>query len=131
MASGTPSTATPRRGRLRPVMTALGTVVGWHAAIAAAYLLWALTLPGHNPDGQCEGIGWGCTPPPRDLALLLGAFVGVPLSLVSTTLAAAIGAWMVRRRGVTPLRAGTVAACVAVPVTAVGAAILYGANVVL
>jgi hypothetical protein len=125
MRSRTPSVAASQGGRLRPVAVVFGVVFGWHAAAAAGYLIWALTLPAHNPDGRCEGIGWGCTLPPRDAALLLGAFVGVPLVLVSMAIATAIGIWIALRRRTTPVRAGTVATFVAVPVTAVGASVLY------
>jgi hypothetical protein len=102
-----------------------GTVFGWHAAAAFGYVIWALTLPAHNPDGSCEGIGWGCTLPPREAALLLGAFIGAPLILVSIGVAMAIGAWIALRYRTTPVRAGTVATFVAVPATAVGALVVY------
>jgi hypothetical protein len=125
MRSRIPSTRTPYSGRLRAAVVALGTVIGWHAAVAAGYLIWASTLPTHNPDGRCEGIGWGCTPSPYDTALLLGAFVGVPVMLVSSVAAMAIGAWSVQRRRTTPVRAGTVATSVALPVTVVGALVVY------
>ncbi|HET9138868.1 hypothetical protein [Actinophytocola sp.] len=123
------STAPQHGGRPRSAAIVLGTVIGWHAAAAAGYVIWALTLPAHNSDGVCEGLGWGCTPPPRDGAFLLGVFVGVPLVMISTVIAMAMGTWLVLRRRTTPVWAGTAATLVAVPATVVGAFVLYGANV--
>jgi hypothetical protein len=120
-----PPTPTPHSGRLRAAVIAIGTVIGWHAAATAGYLIWASTLPTHNADGRCEGIGWGCTPSPRDAALLLGTFVGVPLVLFSIVVAIAIGVGIVGRDRARPVRAGTVATSVAMPVTAVGALVVF------
>lgn len=67
--------------RPRPTLRAQATVLGW-LVLAGAFVcaLWTLA-PDHNPNGQCEGIGFGCTPTPRDSVLLVAAVVGVPLGL--------------------------------------------------
>ncbi len=39
-----------------------------------------------NPNGQCEGIGWGCTLPPRDGVLFFG-MIGVPFVAVGACIA--------------------------------------------
>lgn len=56
-------------------------------AVLVATLHWV--LPDHNPSGQCEGIGWGCTPTPADSVLLLG-FLAAPFLLVAGPLACAL-----------------------------------------
>ncbi|WP_020579012.1 hypothetical protein [Actinopolymorpha alba] len=38
------------------------------------------------PPGQCEGLGWGCSLPPRDGALLL-TFISAPFAALATGLA--------------------------------------------
>ena len=48
----------------------------WLVAVMA-YVL----LPDHNPPGQCEGIGWGCTLTPRDGVLFAMMFLGVPITV--------------------------------------------------
>ena len=54
----------------------VGVVLGWHVLLVAAYLLWAFLQPAqHSPD-SCDGIGWGCTPNPRDGALIIGIVYG-------------------------------------------------------
>ncbi len=53
-------------------------MTAWYVVLTLVYVLITLLLPSHNPSGQCEGIGFGCTPTPRDSAVLVGGFVGVP-----------------------------------------------------
>lgn len=60
---------------LRPYAWALGLL--W-ALPAVAFSTWILLAPDHNPDGQCEGIGFGCTLTPRDGATFL-AMVSTPV----------------------------------------------------
>lgn len=57
-------------------------MTAWYVGLILAYVVITLLLPDHNPGGQCEGIGWGCTPTPRVGALLVGLFVGVPVVVI-------------------------------------------------
>lgn len=68
-ACGRRVTLLPREAR--PYLIALGAL--WVAPLLLVAVL-HLTLPNHNSDGQCEGIGFGCRPSPADGFLLLGAF---------------------------------------------------------
>ena len=61
--------------RMRPYAWALGLL--WLLP-AAGFTTWILTAPDHNSDGQCEGIGFGCTLTPRDGAAFL-ATMSAPL----------------------------------------------------
>lgn len=42
-----------------------------------------------NPNGQCEGIGWGCTLPPRDAVLFFGT-IGLPFAALAAAVAWAL-----------------------------------------
>lgn len=42
-----------------------------------------LFLPHHNASGQCEGIGFGCVPPPNVGLVIFMGVVGAPVLLVS------------------------------------------------
>lgn len=57
-------------------------MTAWYVGLTLAYVVTTLLLPNRNPNGQCQGIGWGCTPTPRDSALLVGLFVGVPVVVI-------------------------------------------------
>lgn len=87
------------RGRMtnhlsrRPYFWALAIL--W-ALPAAAFSAWILTAPDHNPDGQCEGIGFGCTLTPHDGAVFLAIFSTPVLLLVGALVCLVI--WAVRRR---------------------------------
>jgi hypothetical protein len=39
-----------------------------------------------NPNGQCEGIGWGCTLPPRDSVQFFGV-IGLPFAALAAGIA--------------------------------------------
>jgi hypothetical protein len=53
----------------------------WVAPIA--FLVWGvLFLPDENANGQCEGIGFGCTPTPSDSAELALTFLTPVLLIV-------------------------------------------------
>jgi hypothetical protein len=58
------------------------------AAILAVGVL-VITLPGQKTDGTCDGMGFGCTPNPRDQALIVAIVFGVPL-LPASMLASAV-----------------------------------------
>lgn len=67
-------TTTSPRGSL--IVLAVLTVVwlGW--------LTWFLSAPDRNPGGQCAGLGFGCTPTPRDVASFVGVIGLAPLSVL-------------------------------------------------
>ena len=64
---------------------------------AVAFSAWILTAPEHNPDGQCEGIGFGCTLTPHDGAVFM-AMISTPVLLLAGGLAC-LTIWVLRRRG--------------------------------
>lgn len=73
MTSAAPSGRHPRGSLV--VLTALGLLwAGWAA--------WFLTAPDANPGGQCEGLGFGCTLTPRDVATFVGLIGLAPLSVL-------------------------------------------------
>jgi hypothetical protein len=75
-------------------LLALGVL--WAApALVVAYL--HHTLPTENPNGQCSGIGFGCTLTPADGVLFLG-MLAAPVLFVLGIVAVALIAWS-RRRG--------------------------------
>jgi hypothetical protein len=45
-----------------------------------------LLLPDHNASGQCEGIGFGCTPTPADTVVILGVMAS-PFLLLAGVIA--------------------------------------------
>lgn len=57
-------------------------MTAWYVGLTLAYVLITFLLPDYNPSGQCEGIGWGCSPAPRDFAWMVGLFVGVPAVMI-------------------------------------------------
>ncbi|MDG4823047.1 hypothetical protein O7635_14425 [Asanoa sp. WMMD1127] len=73
-------------------------VAAAHAALLALACAGTFALPDHNPDGQCEGIGFGCVPAPRDSARLLIAMFGVPALLISLVVCLAVVAVVARCR---------------------------------
>lgn len=47
------------------------------------WVLWGaglLVAPDRNPDGQCEGLGFGCTLTAHDFTLILGSIALAPLT---------------------------------------------------
>lgn len=52
------------------------------AVLWAGWAVWFLTAPDANPGGQCEGLGFGCTLTPRDLATFVGVVGVAPLSVL-------------------------------------------------
>ncbi len=106
----------------------LATLFAWYAAAVLGLVLLVASLPEHNSDGTCEGIGFGCTPGPRGGALLAVMIVGVPMfvcSLVisSVVLAAALAAKI--RSGVA---AGTLAAFAGFVGSSVAAVVVLAAS---
>ena len=80
--------------RLRPYLWALGIL--WLLP-AVAVLLGYLVLPKHNPSGQCEGIGFGCTLTPADTVVLLG-MLAAPVLLVAGLVAVIVISLVQSRR---------------------------------
>jgi hypothetical protein len=78
----------------RPYVWALALL--W-ALPAVAFSAWILTAPDHNPDGQCEGIGFGCTLTPHDGAVFL-ATLSTPVLLLAGALTCLV-IWVLQRRG--------------------------------
>jgi hypothetical protein len=69
--------ARPKTGRV-----ALWLVMG-HAVVLALCFAATFTQPDHVANGQCEGIGWGCTMTPRDGTQLALIVFGLPALIVS------------------------------------------------
>jgi len=89
------------RHRRRMTMDCSRTPYVWALALlwalpAVGFAAWILTAPDHNPDGQCEGIGFGCTLTPHDGAVFLAA-ISTPVLLLAGGLAC-LTIWVLRRR---------------------------------
>lgn len=95
------STSPVRPRGARAALTVLGVLA---FVVFAAVLLWAV-LPDHNADGQCEGIGWGCSLTPRDGVAFVGLLLGVPVG-IGTALCAAGYIALAERRGWFPRLGG-------------------------
>ncbi len=65
----------------------------WGLPAVIGLVAW-LALPDENASGQCEGIGFGCTPTPKDSVLLLAIVVVPVMGLLG---AVAVGLIAVRR----------------------------------
>lgn len=98
------------------------TLAGWYAAVILAVVVTISILPDQKTDGTCDGIGFGCTPNPRDGALLIAIVYGIPLLCASLAASAAALAIAVAARIRSGVAAGTLAAfagfaaAVAIPV---------------
>ncbi|WP_404382737.1 hypothetical protein LL946_16895 [Knoellia locipacati] len=66
----------PRGSLVSPVVL-VGLALLW-----ATWALWFVLSPDRNPGGQCEGLGFGCTLTPRDLAAFVGLIGLAPLSVL-------------------------------------------------
>lgn len=82
------------RSSARPYLWALGLL--WLLP-AVAVVVGHLTLPDEPSSGQCEGIGFGCTPAPNDAVLLLG-LMAAPFLFAAGIVAVAIIALFQHRR---------------------------------
>lgn len=74
---------------------ALTTGLLWILPLVCTLVLHA-TLPDHNVNGQCSGIGFGCVPAPRD-AVVLVWLVASPFLFFAGLLVCAVIAWRRRR----------------------------------
>ncbi|WP_231444743.1 hypothetical protein [Brevibacterium zhoupengii] len=52
----------------------------WALAALATVVMWAFA-PAHNVNGSCEGIGFGCSPSPRDTIAMFALFFGIPATI--------------------------------------------------
>ena len=66
-----------KRERRGPFLFIVGA---WALAVIAVIIWWSVS-PDEHANGTCTGIGFGCTPSPKDTIVLLGLFYGLPLSL--------------------------------------------------
>lgn len=48
----------------------------WYLTVIVAFAVWVAFQPDENPPGVCEGIGFGCSPTPRDGYILVAAILG-------------------------------------------------------
>lgn len=71
-------TTTAETRRTRPRGSLIVTVV--LLTLWAAWGLWYLLAADTNPNGQCEGLGFGCTITPRDFATFVGLLALGPLT---------------------------------------------------
>ncbi|WP_350270242.1 hypothetical protein AAFP32_00990 [Brevibacterium sp. CBA3109] len=69
--------AAERRGTLGAYLIPFSV---WVLAALAAVIMWA-TAPAHNVNGSCEGLGFGCTPSPRDTIAMFVMFFGIPATV--------------------------------------------------
>jgi hypothetical protein len=58
-------------------------VVGVHVALVLVGWAGTYLLADQNADGQCEGLGFGCTMTPQDTARFAIMFLGVPALVVT------------------------------------------------
>ena len=86
----------PTLGRdARPYLVAIG--IFWVAPLALMLGL-HVVLPGHNADGRCNGLGFGCVPAPADAVVFVWAMT-LPFTFTAGLIACAIIAAVRRRRG--------------------------------
>ena len=72
-----PATTTHRTRTSGSLLVLVGLTVLW-----LAWAAFFVTAPDHNPSGRCEGLGFGCTPTPRDVAEFVGVVALAPLSVL-------------------------------------------------
>jgi hypothetical protein len=78
-------TAAPR-ARSTLALVLLGPLAVWIGTVLFGSAFAADSLP----EGQCEGIGWGCTLTPRDTLLITGMVLGVVVVPIATVIAAVV-----------------------------------------
>ncbi len=90
--------AEPGSGRPTPTTTSIvAVVVGIPMLYALVVYLIGLSMSPHVADDGCEGIGFGCSLAPRDVAWLYGAGFGV-IAVPVSWMVVGIVIWMARRR---------------------------------
>ena len=75
---------------------AIGALLGVLVIAVVLYGLGVLLAPTEHANGACTGIGFGCTPSPRDGLLLLGAVMGLPTLVAMLLLGGAAVAALLR-----------------------------------
>jgi hypothetical protein len=104
------SSAPRSRPRREIVRRSLATLACWYSAVILALAVLVSTLPDRKTDGTCDGLGFGCSPNPRDGATIVAIVYGVPLllaSLLASAVSMAVAVAVGIRSGVA---AGTLAA---------------------
>lgn len=86
--------------RKHPYAVTLGVL--WVLPLVLMLVLHA-TLPDHNANGQCSGIGFGCVPPPRDSVVFLWLLAS-PFLVLAGALVCGVIAWRRRVRRTLPTR---------------------------
>jgi hypothetical protein len=91
-------------------------MTAWYGGLILVYALITPLLPNHNPNGQCDGIGWGCTLTPRESAVLVGLYIGIPAIVVGVLIS--LGVYALSRRPMRrhPVLMGTAAALIGIVV---------------
>lgn len=79
------------------VWQSLAFMMACYCLLFAGLALWWTLLPTSVADGQCEGLGWGCTLSPQD-RWLFGAFILGPSFLAVALLASAVMLWFTLAR---------------------------------
>ncbi|AZU01172.1 hypothetical protein [Brevibacterium linens] len=73
----TPQRAKARRTASRAFMV---ITVAWLVGVFGLIIAWLLA-PGSLPEGQCSGLGFGCTLTPRDSIQFAGFFSALPVTI--------------------------------------------------
>lgn len=81
----TPVDAKPQSNVRRSLFWTTVLVLGVYVVLLGITFVWAWPRDSH-PDGQCEGIGFGCTPTPRD-GWVLVAMLSTPFAVIATAVA--------------------------------------------
>jgi hypothetical protein len=76
---------TPRRPARGSFVVLVTLVVLW-----LIWLGWFLLAPDRNPGGQCEGLGFGCTLTPQDLAEFAGIILLAPFTVLVIAVTAVV-----------------------------------------
>jgi hypothetical protein len=80
-----PAAASPQTGatavsspRIRAFGRGLAVLSGWYLTVAAGVGVWVFSLADVKGDDCCGGLGFGCTPSPRDGAALMVVIFVIP-----------------------------------------------------
>lgn len=87
---------TQERSHTAAFLRAAGAITALYGALVGLFLLSLPAAETSNGSDTCSGIGWGCTLSPRDSALMVGYFAGIPV-LIGTPLAF-LTAWLLTKQ---------------------------------
>ncbi|MFC7464941.1 hypothetical protein [Brachybacterium sp. GCM10030252] len=73
-----PSSPPSEQSSRRRGLSVLLTLLAWAVLLLVLYALGLAIAPDENPDGRCEGIGFGCALTPRDTVVFVGLLLGAP-----------------------------------------------------